>query len=156
MLSQANTTDEFSYNSISTPQPACESHFRSKSVNRIAALGDYLGVVVDAHYVHFASREGCRMSKGSMLKLIETNGRGQSGLAAALPVQLHSSSGCLLLWTNQLPPCTRTQVRGAGETDGWTPTRSVRPSSRVRRARRSTVEAAGKQAGTQTCRRGGA
>jgi hypothetical protein len=32
------------------------------------------------------------MSKGSMLKLIERNGRGQSGLAAALPEQLHSQS----------------------------------------------------------------
>jgi hypothetical protein len=71
------------------------------------------------------------MSKGSMLKLSETNGRGQSGQAVALPGQLHSRSGCLLLWTTQQPPCTGTQVRGAGETDWWTPTRSVRPSSRA-------------------------
>jgi len=71
------------------------------------------------------------MSTGSMLKLFEVNGRERSGLAAALPGQLHSQSGCLLLWTNQRPPCTATQVRGAGETDWWTPARSVRPSSRA-------------------------
>ena len=57
------------------------------------------------------------MSKGSMLKLFELYGRGRSGLAVALPGQLHSQSGCLLLWTIQQPPCTGTQVRGAGETD---------------------------------------
>ena len=85
-----------------------------------------------------ASREGCRMSKGSMLKLFELNGRGQSITAVALPGQPHSQSGCLLLWTIQQPPCTGTQARGAGETDWWTPTRSVRPSSRAFGARRST------------------
>jgi hypothetical protein len=92
---------------------------------------------------------------GSMLKLIETIGRGQSGLAAALPGQLHSQSGCLLLWTTQQPNSTGTLVIGAGETDWWTPTTSVRPSSRatgVGVACRSTEGAAGKQAGTQTCR----
>ena len=79
------------------------------------------------------------MSKGSMLELSELNGRGQSRMAAALPGQLHSQSGSLLPWTIQQPPCTGTQVRGAGETDWWTPTRSVRPSSRaVTSARRST------------------
>jgi hypothetical protein len=71
------------------------------------------------------------MSKGSMLKLFELNGRGRSGMAVALPGQLHSQSGRLLLWTIQQPPCTGTQARGAGETDWWTPTRSVRPSSRA-------------------------
>jgi hypothetical protein len=50
------------------------------------------------------------MSKGSMLKLIEANGRGQPGLAAALPGQLHSRSGCLLLWTTQQPNSTGTLV----------------------------------------------
>src|SRR5690348_16231545 len=78
-----------------------------------------------------ASREGCRMSKGSMLKLFELNGRGQSLTAVALPGQHHSQSGCFLLWTIQQPPCTGTQARGAGETDWWTLTRSVRPSSRA-------------------------
>lgn len=71
------------------------------------------------------------MSKRRMLKLFELNGRGRSGLAAALPGQFHSQSGSLLPWTSQQPPCTGTQVRGAGETDWWTSTRSVRPSSRA-------------------------
>jgi len=78
-----------------------------------------------------ASRERCRMSKGSMLGLFELNGRGRSGMAVALPGQLHSQSGSLLPWTIEQPPCTGTQVRGARETDWWTPTRSVRPSSRA-------------------------
>jgi hypothetical protein len=63
--------------------------------------------------------------------LFEKNGRGRSGLAAALPGQRHSRSGSLPSWTNQQPPCTGTQVRGAEETDWWTSTRSVRPSSRA-------------------------
>jgi hypothetical protein len=36
------------------------------------------------------------MSKRRILELFETNGRGQSGLAAALPGQLHSQSACLV------------------------------------------------------------
>jgi len=79
-----------------------------------------------------ASREGCRMAKRSMLRLFESNGRGRSGLAVALPGQLHSQSGSLLPWTTQQPPSTGILVRGAGETNWWTSTRSVRPSSRVR------------------------
>lgn len=71
-----------------------------------------------------ASREGCRMSKGRILKPFEKNGRGQSGLAAALPGQLHRQLACLLSWTIQQPPSTATLVRGAGETDWWTSTRS--------------------------------
>jgi hypothetical protein len=51
------------------------------------------------------------MSKGSMLKLFELNGRGQSGLAAALPGQLHSQSGCLLPWMIQQPPREKTGQR---------------------------------------------
>jgi len=105
-----------------------------------------------------ASREGCRMSKRCILKLVETNGRGRSGLAAALPGQLHSHSGCLLPWTNQQPPSTATLVRGAGETDWWTSTRSVRPSSHAAKsgAPKHGRPAAGKQAGTQRCRLVGA
>jgi hypothetical protein len=57
------------------------------------------------------------MSKGSMLGLFELNGRGRSIKGVALPGQLHSHSGSLLLWTNQQPPCTGTQVRGAEETE---------------------------------------
>ena len=37
------------------------------------------------------------MSKRRMLKLFEKNGRGRSGLAAALPVQPHSQSASLFL-----------------------------------------------------------
>jgi hypothetical protein len=107
----------------------------------------------DSRQLRSASREGCRMSKRRMLMLFERNGRGRSGLAAALPGQHHSRSGSLLSWTNQQPPCTGTQVRGSEETDWWTSTRSVRPSSRaVDPARRSTEGVAGRQAGTQTCR----
>ena len=57
------------------------------------------------------------MSKRSMLKQFEINGRGRSSLVVALPGLLHSKSGCLLPWTNQRPPSTATLVRGAGETD---------------------------------------
>jgi hypothetical protein len=97
------------------------------------------------------------MSKGRILKLVEINGRGRSGLAATLPDQVHSQSECLLSWTNQQPPSKATLVRGAGETDWWTPTRSVRPSSRARKgAPKHGKPAAGKQAGTQRCRRVGA
>jgi hypothetical protein len=78
------------------------------------------------------------MSEGRILKLVERNGRGRSSRAAALPRRLHSQSGCLLSWTNQQPPSTATLIRGAGETDWWTPTRSVRLSSLPVRAPRST------------------
>jgi hypothetical protein len=44
------------------------------------------------------------MSKRCILKLFEKNGRGKSGLAYALPGQLHSQSACLLPWTIQQPP----------------------------------------------------
>jgi hypothetical protein len=65
-----------------------------------------------------ASREGCRMSKRRMLELFEVkNGRGRPNLVVALPGQLHSQSGSLLLWTTQKPPGTTTLVRGSGETD---------------------------------------
>jgi hypothetical protein len=37
------------------------------------------------HIAALASREGCRMSKRSMLGLFELNGRGRPTLAAALP-----------------------------------------------------------------------
>jgi hypothetical protein len=72
------------------------------------------------------------MSKRRISKLFETNGRGQSSRAAALPGQLRSRSACLLPWTIQQPPSTATLVRGAGEIDWWTSTRSVRPSSHAR------------------------
>jgi hypothetical protein len=84
------------------------------------------------------SARGCRMSKRRILKLFEENGCGKSGLAYALPGQLHSRSGCLLPWTIQQPPSTGTLVRGAGEIDWWTSTRSVRPSNPPERAPRST------------------
>lgn len=90
------------------------------------------GIRVGSRGLRSASREGCRMSKRRILKSVETNGRGQSSLAAILPGRLHSSSGCLLPWTTQQQPRTGTLVRGAGETDWWTSTRSVRPSSRAR------------------------
>jgi len=81
--------------------------------------------------------------------LFETNGRGRSCWAVALPEQLHSLSGSLLPWMIQQPPSTGTLVRGAGETDWWTSTRSVRPSSRALRAQKhGTRPAAGRQAGT--------
>jgi hypothetical protein len=77
------------------------------------------------------------MSKRSMLKLFESNGRGRPCLVVALPGQLHSQSGSLLPWTTQQPPSTGTLVRGAGETDWWTSTRSVRPSSHAGQKRRA-------------------
>ena len=56
----------------------------------------YSALPIRASALRSASREGCRMSKRRMLKLAENNGRGRSGLAAALPGQLHSQSGSLL------------------------------------------------------------
>lgn len=102
-----------------------------------------------------ASRKGCRMSKRSMLRLFELKRAWAAGSGVALPGQLHSQLGCLLPWTNQQPPSTGTLVRGAGETDWWTSTRSVRPSSHAqfKSVRKHGIPpAAGKQAGTQTCR----
>ena len=49
-------------------------------------------------------------------------------------------------------PAVRTQVRGAGETDWWTPTRSVRPSSRVDVGRAEAPEGLlVDKGGTQRC-----
>lgn len=79
---------------------------------------------------HLVRDAGCR--RGACWSCLRSNGRGGSSLAFALPGQLHSWSGSLLPWTNQQPPCTGTQVRGAEETDWWTSTRFVRPSSRAR------------------------
>jgi hypothetical protein len=53
-----------------------------------------------------APREGRRMSKGSILKLLEDK-RAWTAQPVALPGQLHSSSGCLLSRTNQQPPCDK-------------------------------------------------
>ena len=49
------------------------------------------GIAEERSSVDVASREGCRMSKRSMLVLFESNGRGRSGLAVALPEQLSSA-----------------------------------------------------------------
>jgi hypothetical protein len=71
------------------------------------------------------------MSKGSMLKLAERNGRGQSGLAAALPVQLHSQ---LVMSSSLVDPATAQRENwseGLVNPIGGPPTRSVRPSSRA-------------------------
>jgi hypothetical protein len=67
-----------------------------------------------------------------------------------------AESGSLLPGTNQQPPSTRTLVIGAGETDAVDPSPGPlgRPATlaAASRAGRSTAEAAGKQAGEQTCR----
>jgi hypothetical protein len=71
------------------------------------------------------------MSKGSMLKLFETNGRGQSGQAAALPGQLHSQSGYLSSLDEPATAQTENWSEGLVKLIGGPLTRSVRPSSRA-------------------------
>jgi hypothetical protein len=93
------------------------------------------------------------MSKKSMLGLFEENGRGRSRARSShCRDSSIAGSGSLLPWTIQLAG-QRENWSGVGELNLWTSTRSVRPSSRVVLARRSTERAAGRQAGKQACRR---
>jgi hypothetical protein len=99
------------------------------------------------------------MSKRSMLKLFEENGRGRAVKLAALPGQLHSQPGCLLPWTIQQPPCVETRSEGLVKlTGGPLPDPLGHPaaSAQAGAQKHGTPPAAGKQAGTQTCRLVGA
>jgi hypothetical protein len=71
------------------------------------------------------------MSKGSMQKFSEENGRGRVTLKpAALPGKLLDPSESSYPERTSDRPARGTQVTGAGEALGLTPARSVRPSSR--------------------------
>jgi hypothetical protein len=88
------------------------------------------------------------MSKGSMLKLFELNGRGQSMTAVALPGQPHSQSGRLLLWTIQSNrPVQEPRPEGLVKLIGGPRPGPLGHPAALSGAQKHGTPAAGKQAG---------
>ena len=73
------------------------------------------------------------MSKGRILKLAATRGirAWMDGVHRIAGRSFIASQDVCFPGRTSNRPAVRTQVRGAGETDWWTSTRSERPSSRV-------------------------
>jgi hypothetical protein len=101
---------------------------------------------------HAGRHAACK--NGSLYMGVELNGRGPGIVPVTLPGAHVSRSGRMLSHRGRDRHAPETHVRGAMETERVDPSPGAlgHPAAFCSRARRSTLRAAGKQAGEQTSR----